>query len=166
MIEAYARVKKETESTYPLVLAGGRGWLMDDFERTLPGLTAGKDVILTGYVGDSELQWLYENCFAFVYPSLFEGFGLPVLEAMSLGAAVIVSRTSSLPEIVGSSGILVDPCDVSDIAAAMRRLTTGDGCLEALREMAPQRARSFSWQSAAKQVLDLYEELAQLPGRR
>jgi len=164
LIEAYSRVRAETGSALPLVLAGGRGWLMEDFEKTLAGLKAGTDVILTGYVNDSELQWLYENCFAFVYPSLFEGFGLPVLEAMSLGAAVISSNTSSLPEIVGSAGVLVNPCDVEEIAAAMRRLTAGDGCREALRALAPSRARLFSWRSAARQVLELYQELARPAG--
>jgi glycosyltransferase involved in cell wall biosynthesis len=137
---------------------------MEDFEKTLSGLGAASDVILAGYVSDSELQWLYENCFAFVYSSLFEGFGLPVLEAMSLGAAVITSNTSSLPEIVGSAGLLVNPYDVEEIIAAMERLTADEGCREALKDLAPQRARLFSWQSAAKQVLDLYEELAQPTG--
>jgi len=160
LIEAYARVKAEAGATFPLVLAGGRGWLMEDFEKTLSGLQAGADVILTGYVSDSELQWLYENCFAFVYPSLFEGFGLPVLEAMSLGAAVIASNTSSLPEIVGSAGVLVNPCDVEEIVAAMRLLTASGDCRETFRELALPRARLFSWRSAARRVLELYDELA------
>ncbi|MGD0616376.1 MAG: glycosyltransferase family 1 protein [Bryobacteraceae bacterium] len=164
LIEAYRKVKAEAGSTFPLVLVGGHGWLMEDFEKTLTGLKAGTDVILTGYLDDSELQWLYENCFAFVYPSLFEGFGLPVLEAMSLGAAVIASKATSLPEIVGTAGLLVNPCDVEEIAAAIRRLTEPNGCREALRELAPPRARLFSWQSAARQVLTLYEELAQSTG--
>jgi glycosyltransferase involved in cell wall biosynthesis len=164
LIEAYSRVKAETGSALPLVLAGGRGWLMNDFEKTLADLKAGADVILTGYVNDSELQWLYENCFAFVYPSLFEGFGFPVLEAMSMGAAVISSNTSSLPEIVGSAGVLVNPRDAEEIAAAMKRLTVEDGWRGALKGLAPQRARLFSWQSAARQVLELYAELARPAG--
>jgi glycosyltransferase involved in cell wall biosynthesis len=164
LIEAYARVRVEADSTFPLVLAGGGGWLMDGFENTLSGVRAGIDVILTGYVSDLELQWLYENCFAFVYPSLFEGFGLPVLESMSLGAAVIASKTSSLPEIVGSAGVLVNPCDVQEIAAAMRQLMAGDGCREALQALAPAQARLFSWQSAAKRVMELYDELARSEG--
>ena len=137
---------------------------MNDFEKTLADLKAGADVILTGYVNDSELQWLYENCFAFVYPSLFEGFGFPVLEAMSMGAAVISSNTSSLPEIVGSAGVLVNPRDAEEIAAAMKRLTVEDGWRGALKGLAPQRARLFSWQSAARQVLELYAELARPAG--
>jgi len=160
LIDAYARLSAEGGPMFPLVLAGGRGWLMEGVEKKLASLNVGTDVVLLGYVDDLELQWLYENCFAFVYPSLFEGFGLPVLESLSLGAAVIASETSSLPEIVGSAGILVNPYESEEIAAAMRRLMAEDGCREAYRALGPARARLFSWQSAASQVLDLYEELA------
>ena len=83
----------------PLVLAGGKGWLMDDFAKGQN--TAG--AVVAGYVADRELEWLYRNCFGFVYPSLFEGFGMPVLEAMALGAPVICSRTTSLPEVAGEA---------------------------------------------------------------
>ena len=161
LIDAYSKLRAEAVSTFPLVLAGGGGWLMEDLEKTLAGLAPGTDVIITGYLSDSELQWLYENCFAFVYPSLFEGFGLPVLEAMNLGAAVIASQTSSLPEVVGSAGLLVNPYDTDEIAAAMRLLTEDNACREALKNAAPRQAGIFSWQSAANQVLELYEELAQ-----
>jgi len=164
LIEAYAKLNTEARQTFPLVIAGGSGWLMEGFEQTLSGLRVDKDVILTGYVSDFELQWLYENCFAFVYPSLFEGFGLPVLESMNLGAAVIASKTSSLPEIVGSAGILVNPRDAEEIATAMRRLMAEVGYRDALRALAPSRARLFSWQSAARQVLELYDELARPDG--
>ena len=160
LLEAYARMREQAGSTLPLVLAGGRGWLMEDFGETVAGLKLGSDVILTGYLDDLELQWLYQNCYAFVFPSLFEGFGLPVLEAMSLGAAVIASNTSSLPEIVGSAGILVDPRDTEAIAAAMQSLGANAVRRESLRDLATSRARSFSWRSAATKVLDLYGELA------
>ncbi len=159
LIEAYARLSAENGAMFPLVLAGGRGWLMEGFEKMLSSLKVAADVILLGYVDDLELQWLYENCFAFAYPSLFEGFGLPVLESMNLGAAVIASETSSLPEIVGTAGILVNPYEVEEIAAAMKRLMAEESCRQAFKALAPARARLFSWQSAASQVLNLYEEL-------
>lgn len=158
MLEAYVSLPAEIRLMYPLVLAGGRGWLMEEFEAALTGLN--RDVKSTGYVSDAELQWLYENCFAFLYPSLFEGFGLPVLEAMSLGAVVIASNSTSIPEIVGSAGILVDPHEVEEIAETMRRLATGEICREPLRSLAASRARTFSWPSAARQVLELYADLA------
>src|ERR671928_146174 len=95
--------------TSPLVIAGGRGWLLPDLQ-PLPD-----HVILLGYASDAELHWLYANCFAFVFPSLFEGFGMPVVEAMGQGAPVVTSRTSSIPEVVGDAGLLVDPTDEDDL---------------------------------------------------
>ena len=109
LIRAYSLLKAKHGQTFPLVLAGARGWLMQDFEKELDSLNLQNDIIILGYIDDPTLQWLYQNCFAFVYPSLFEGFGLPVLEAMSLGAAVLTSNFSSLPEIVGEAAILIDP---------------------------------------------------------
>ncbi len=159
LLRAYARLKQQFPHAYPLVLCGGKGWMVDQFERRLADLGLSRDVIVTGYVDDTALQWLYENCFAFVYPSLFEGFGLPVLEAMSLGAPVIASRTTSIPEIVGSAGVLVDPLDEGAIAAAMQQLLTGERNRERLRAAARQEAARFSWDASARRVLDLYAQV-------
>jgi glycosyltransferase involved in cell wall biosynthesis len=152
LLEAYAR----SGSSLPLVLAGGKGWLMDDFA----GHTAG--VVLTGYVSDSELEWLYRNCFGFVYPSLFEGFGMPVLEALSLGSPVICSNTTSLPEVAGEAGLLVDPLDAGAIAAAMVRLASGEIGREGLREAGLRQARRFSWEASARKLAEVYEHCARI----
>ena len=148
LVEAYAR----SGSAWPLVLAGGKGWLMEDFV-----VPAG--VELTGYVSDGELEWLYRNCFAFLYPSLFEGFGMPVLEAMSLGAPVICSNTTSLPEVAGEAGVLVDPLDTGAIADAMRRMEAGEMGRERLREAGVRQAGRFSWEASARKLLEVYEEV-------
>ncbi|WP_243361184.1 glycosyltransferase family 4 protein [Fundidesulfovibrio terrae] len=146
-----------------LVLAGGRGWLMEDVARRLADLGLTGRVKLTGYVDDAELAWLYANCFGFVYPSLFEGFGLPVLEAMSLGAPVITSNVSSLPEVAGDAALLVDPLDGSAIAAAMARLE-GDASLRAqLSQAGLSRAATFSWAAAAQVAMQGYERALALP---
>jgi glycosyltransferase involved in cell wall biosynthesis len=151
LLEAYAR----SGSSLPLVLAGGKGWLMDDFMG--PGeRPAG--VVPAGYVADSELEWLYRNCFGFVYPSLFEGFGMPVLEALALGAPVICSNTTSLPEVAGEAGLLVDPLDAGAIAAAMVRLASGEIGREGLRAAGLRQARRFSWEASARKLLGVYEE--------
>ena len=163
LLRAYARLKGHLGETGPLVLAGGQGWLMDDLEKALDELALRQDVILLGYVDDEALQWLYQNCFAFVYPSLFEGFGLPVLEAMSLGAAVITSNTTSLPEIVGTSGLLVDPLQEEDIFQAMLKLSTGQVSREVFKETALQRSRAFSWTHTAEVVLQLYQDVTSAP---
>ncbi len=116
-------------------------------------------MIRLGYVTDAELAWLYANCFAFAFPSLFEGFGLPVVEAMSLGAPVVVSNTTSLPEIVGDAGLQVDPWDDDALFGALRSLTRGDVDRGELRRRSLARAREFSWRRAADGVLDIYRAL-------
>ena len=126
-------------------------WLMDEF--------AAEDVLLTGYVTDEELAWLYRNCFAFLYPSLFEGFGMPVLEALTLGAPVICSNNTALPEVAGDAALLVDPLDVSAIAAAMRRLASGEVSREALKQKGEIQSRRFSWQESGRKLHELYERV-------
>jgi glycosyltransferase involved in cell wall biosynthesis len=161
LLQAYAQHKAKFGRAMPLVHAGGPGWLMNDFKDEIRKLKLQKDVILLGYVDDTDLQWLYQNCFAFVYPSFFEGFGMPVLEALSSGAAVITSNTTSIPEIVGDAGLLVDPHADEQLTAAMNELAVNQNRLAALRASAVQRAARFSWIQAAQQTLDLYRtELA------
>jgi glycosyltransferase involved in cell wall biosynthesis len=156
VIRAYSKLKAEAKTTFPLVFAGGIGWLMQDFKRTIRELGLSKDVLILGYVDDTTLHWLYQNCFAFVYPSLFEGFGLPILEAMSLGKAVITSNVASIPEIVGDAGILVDPLDETAICQAMMGLAKNPQFHADLKDRAANRAKKFSWNEAAKAVLDCY----------
>ena len=156
LLRAYARHKAKFGKVLPLVHAGGPGWLMNDFKNHIRKLNLQNDVILLGYVDDTALQWLYQNCFAFIYPSLFEGFGMPVLEAMSLGAAVITSNTTSIPEIVGDAGILINPRVDDQIANAMDELAGDENRLIALGLAAAQRATFFSWERTAQQTLSLY----------
>jgi glycosyltransferase involved in cell wall biosynthesis len=165
LLQAYARFKAEQGSAFPLVLTGSDGWLMGDFHRWLDDLGLQQDVITLGYVDDTILQWLYQHCFAFVYPSFFEGFGLPVLEAMSLGAAVIASNVTSLPEIVETNGILVDPHDVESICHGMRQLATDPLLRTDLRDRAQSQAAKFSWSSAARETLACYQEVLSAPRR-
>ncbi len=157
LLEAYAELKKMGKAAFPLVLAGGAGWLMRDFRAAMQRMKLEDDVIMPGYLDNSALQWLYQNCYALVYPSLFEGFGLPVLEAMSLGAPVISSNTTSIPEIVGDAGILVNPLNVEEISGAMLKLHEDGSLRRSLGERGIQRARLFSWETAARKVLECYE---------
>lgn len=163
LLRAYAQHKARVGTALPLIHAGGPGWLMDNFRDQIYSLNLQDDVILLGYVDDQTLQWLYQNCFAFIYPSFFEGFGLPVLEAMSLGAAVITSNTTSIPEIVGIAGILVDPGIDEQIANAMDELAHDENRRIALKLIARQRAALFSWERAAKETLSLYESAMTKP---
>jgi len=159
LLKAYALLKQKFGGTFPLVLAGGKGWLIDNFEKQLKSLKLHEEVITLGYVDDETLRWLYQNCFAFVYPSFFEGFGLPVLEAMTLGAPVIASNVSSIPEIVGDAGILVDPVHEQELFQAMRRLATDPQYRTEMKEKGIRRAAHFSWSTTASQVLELYQEV-------
>lgn len=159
LLRAYARYKALQGDVPPLVHAGGSGWLMDDFKEQIHKLNLQNDVITLGYVDDVTLQWLYQNCFAFVYPSLFEGFGMPVLEAMSLGAAVITSDTTSLPEVAGDAALLINPLDDEALAHAMLRL--GDDVLRRnLKIKAIAQAACFSWQDSANATLQMYREFS------
>ena len=163
LFAAYAAWRRETGGTMPLVLAGGKGWLMDDVARTVAELGIAEHLVFTGYVTDAELAWLYASCYAFLYPSLFEGFGLPVLEAMSLGAAVITSDTTSLPEVAGDAAVLIDPLDVAGLTAAMTMLAGNDALRVSLRQRAQTRAGRFSWEKTARIVADTYARVLGLP---
>jgi glycosyltransferase involved in cell wall biosynthesis len=159
LLHAYALLKADLGKTFPLVLAGGQGWLMDNFQKNLDTLNLRQDVIALGYVDDETLQWLYQNCFAFIYPSLFEGFGLPVIEAMGFGAPVVVSNVTSIPEIVGNAGMLIDPTSEKEIYQSMRKLALNPEFRADLKKMAYQEASKFSWNSAAAAVLQCYREV-------
>ncbi len=159
LVQTYARLKAHLGHTFPLVLVGKQGWLMENFEMTIDSIGLRQDVILLGYVDDRTLQWLYQNCFAFVYPSLFEGFGLPLLEAMSLGAPAIASDVTSIPEVVGEAGVLVDPLSDEAIYRAMLSLSTDVELRATLKERAIQQAAKFAWQTTARAVLECYTEV-------
>jgi len=163
VLRAYASLVSRGETDRPLALAGGSGWLEEGLPPLVAELGLGGRVRLLGYVPDETLRWLYRNCFAFVYPSLAEGFGLPPLEAMSLGAAVVTSNTTSLPEVVGDAAITVDPEDDEALAEAMRRLS-GDAALrDGLRQRGLEQASRFSWEGAARDVLRVYEDVRGRP---
>jgi glycosyltransferase involved in cell wall biosynthesis len=166
LLQAFARLKAQLGKVAPLVLAGGKGWLVGDLSRLIDALGLTGDVIMTGYVDDEALQWLYQNCFAALYPSLFEGFGLPVLEAMSLGAAVITSDVTSIPEITGDAALLVNPYQEADLCAAMMRLVTNNGLREQLQARAQPQARRFRWDTAAQIAVQCYEQAMLTPRLR
>ncbi len=133
---------------------------MDNFEKEVDALNLRQDVFLLGYVEDEILQWLYQNCFAFIYPSLFEGFGLPVLEAMSLGAPVITSNVSSLPEIAGQAALFIDPTSEEAVFQAMRQLTSDPQARLLFKENSTRQASQFSWRSTASFLLECYRDLS------
>jgi len=158
LIRCYVRlVQQERLTDLRLVVVGARGWKYESIftELRRAGLPDNR-IVLTGYVPDADMAPLYSGALAFVYPSLYEGFGLPPLEAMQCGTPVITSNTSSLPEVVGEAGIMVDPRDADALSAAMLRLYR-DGALRAeLARRSLERAARFSWERTAEQTVAAY----------
>jgi glycosyltransferase involved in cell wall biosynthesis len=151
---------RDQGSRFPkLVLVGKQAWLYDETLRTLEETGSKDSVVLTGYVPESDLPALYSGALCFIYPSYFEGFGLPPLEAMKCGAPVIVGNATSLPEVVGDAGLKVDPFDVSAIAAAMDQLINSSELRQELSAKGLKRAKLFDWRETARQTLRVYEQV-------
>jgi len=141
------------DSTHQLVLVGGHGWQADRLERALRLMHARASVRVLGYVEDADLPALYGGAVALAFPSLYEGFGLPALEAMGCGTPVLASNSSSLPEVVGDAGLLVDPLDIDAIADALSRLASDEPLRRELGERGRARAASSTWERAARETL-------------
>src|SRR5574341_776434 len=155
LVQALARL------THPaaLVIAGSPGWAYGDVRDEVMRLNLQRSVRFLEWVDEADLPALYRMATVLVFPSLYEGFGLPVLEAMASGAPVIASRASSLPEVVGEAGILIDPLDVDALAETIDALLTDEDRRAALRAKGLARAQAFTWQRAAAQTWSIYESL-------
>lgn len=160
LIEAYARLKREKGIAEKLVIVGRKGWLYDKLFARISELGLGDDVIFTGFVPDEDLPFIYDGARVFAYLSLFEGFGLPPLEAMACGVPVITSDTTSLPEVVGDAGIAVPPTDVAQVSEALFRVLSDPVWAAAMREKGKVRASLFSWEVAARETLEIYKAVA------
>ena len=146
---------------HTLVIAGQRGWLMESIEDDVNANDLTDRVRFTGYVADADLPLLYRGADVFVLPSLYEGFGMPVLEALAYGVPVVASNTTSLPEIVGEAGLLIDPLDAEAIGDALVRALTDAALRERLMAAGPARAAKFSWERCARETLAVLEGAAQ-----
>lgn len=167
LVRAYAslRNKRGPGKLPKLVLVGKCAWLYDETLRSIEEGKMKDSVILTGYVPQSDLPALYSGSVCFVYPSYFEGFGLPPLEAMKCGTPVIAGNRTSLPEVVGDAGILVDPFDVSAIAAAIERIVDDSDFRHQLSVRGLARSRIFDWRETARRTLNVYEQVVAGLGR-
>jgi glycosyltransferase involved in cell wall biosynthesis len=142
-----------------LAIAGGQGWMYEQTRLAVAELKLEKRVRFLGRVSDLDLMLLYSLADVFVFPSFFEGFGVPPLEAMACGAPVITSHSSSLPEVVGDAALLVDPHDNGAIAQAMLRVLGNPQLQEELRQKGYERARRFTWAASARKMLSIYEQV-------
>lgn len=165
LIEAFKEVKagekKLNTKDLKLVITGKKGWLYETIFEKVKKLALTKEVIFTGFVRDEDLPALYQGTRCLVLVSLYEGFGLPALEALSLGAPVVVSRVSSLPEVVGKAGVLVNPYDVQDIARGILAVLQFDRLkLRRIKEEGLKQAKKFSWEKCARETLKVLIEAA------
>jgi glycosyltransferase involved in cell wall biosynthesis len=143
-----------------LVVVGRKAWLYDAVFETAVKSGYDQRIHFTDYADLADLPWIYSLAEVFVFPSLFEGFGLPNLEAMSCGTPVISSNTSAVPEVVGDAGLLIDPTDIAQIAAAITHVLSDKGLAEHLRSAGIQRATQFTWHRTAVETIDAYQSLA------
>ncbi|GBC98641.1 N-acetylgalactosamine-N, N'-diacetylbacillosaminyl-diphospho-undecaprenol4-alpha-N-acetylgalactosaminyltransferase [bacterium HR17] len=163
LLHAFAALDATTRQRHPLVFVGKIGWKVQGLLQSVSELRLTECVRFTGYVPDEDLPALYQGATVFAYPALWEGFGLPVVEAMASGAPVLTSDTSSLREIAEGAAVLVDPLRVESIAEGLRRLLADADLRAALRQKGYARALQFSWRKTAEATLRVYEEVAATP---
>jgi alpha-1,3-rhamnosyl/mannosyltransferase len=162
LLTAYARLPEDIREAHPLVIVGMQGWVGDsshygDIAALAERLRLAEKVIFAGYLPDEELPAVYSGAAAFVFPSLYEGFGLPPLEAMACGTPVVSSNAASLPEVVGDAAVLFDPESAEALTAALERLLTHQADADALVARGIEQARRFSWERCARETLASYE---------
>lgn len=159
LIDAYEKLSPQTRSTWPLVLVGGRGWNSEHIHEKIFRYSEAGWLKYLSFVDDLELPLLYSGAKLFVFLSLYEGFGLPVLEAMASGIPVLSSNVSSLPEVGGDAVVYVSPTDDEQIIETIGRLLINDEYLQSLSQRGIQRSMEFSWARAAHETIDAYRRI-------
>jgi len=154
LLRAYAKMKNV--DNYELVLTGKMGWLLSDLSDYIKNLDIEDNVVLTGYAPSEDLSPLYSGAEVFVYPSVYEGFGLPILEAMQCGCPVIAANNSSIPEVTGEAGMLIETNNLEALIKSLEEVVTDSNLREKMRKKGLKRAVRFSWEKSAKQFLELY----------
>ncbi|KKQ17252.1 MAG: Glycosyl transferase group 1 [Berkelbacteria bacterium GW2011_GWA1_36_9] len=159
LVTAYSLLPHILKREYKLVLVGAKGWNNSELYRAIKNLNLEDNVIFLGFVSDEDLPYIYNRANIFVYPALYEGFGLPPLEAMASGVPVIVSANSSLPEVVGNAAILLDVKNEEEIAQAIKEVILKEKLRQKLVKRGFEQAKKFSWATAAKETLKVLEEV-------
>jgi glycosyltransferase involved in cell wall biosynthesis len=153
------RLPAQFRAAYPLVLCGATGWLEGRLEQSLNALMRKGSVRRLGYIHEADLPRLYAGAAAFAFPSFYEGFGLPPLEAMASGTPVLASANGSIQEVVGDAGVLVDPHDDAALTEGLERILTDQPLRDACIAAGLERARRFTWTSCVDRTIALYREL-------
>ncbi len=156
LLRAWARL--DPDSRLPLVVVGAQGWMYEPIFDEARSLGVAGEVVFKGFAEPTDLAEWYSAATIFVYPSLYEGFGMPVVEAMACGTPVIASNASSLPEVAGDAAVLIDPNDVTDLANALRALSDDAERRNAMVQIGLRRAAQFSWVRTARETSDVYRQ--------
>lgn len=160
IVNAYAKLSSNIRKKYTLVLAGGKGWLDERIYQTIAmHQKIGNNIIVTGFVDTEDLPALMSGASLFIFPSFYEGFGMPPLEAMACGVPVVCANTASLPEVVSKAALTVDPDNVGDISKAMERVLTSKKLADELSKKGRAQAKSFSWDKSSHQLYKIIEDL-------
>lgn len=159
IIDAYVMLKKKRNDVPQLVLAGGKGWMCDSIYENVMRLKMPKDIIFTGYIDEEEAPLLMCGAEVFLFPSLYEGFGTPPVEAMACGTPVISSKVASMPEIAGDAALLVNPYSVEEISEAMENLMDDEDLRLSLRKKGLERAKKYTWENSANVLKKIYQNL-------
>jgi len=157
LLQAYASLPESTRLQYLLVLAGGQGWRLGDLKKYIAELRIEAFVRLTGYVSDVDLATLYSNARLLAMPSLYEGFGFPLIEANAQGIPTLTSNTSSMPEVAGNAGVLVDPDNVQSIRDGLQSLATNDQLHARISANALPNSSRFNWTNSARALENIFE---------
>ncbi len=166
LINAYSRLSEKLQKEYSLVIAGASGWLNSDIYKTVKDLSIKERVHFTGYIDKEDISALYSMSTVFVYPSLYEGFGLPILEAMACGTPVITSNTSSMPEVAGEAAVLITPTDVDAMVVSLQKILKDEALRVKMSLAGIEQAKSFTWERCARDTLDVYKKVAGFAARR
>lgn len=159
IVRAFESLPDQLKNAYPLVIVGDKGWLSDDIHQSIDRLVEKKQAQRLGYIPDEALWRLYASATVFVYPSLYEGFGLPVLEAMASGTAVLSSHTSSIPEVAGDACVLVDPYSMELLTDEWRNLLSDETKRSHHVSMGLKRATMFTWDKCVAETINVYKKL-------
>lgn len=165
LLKAYSMVPTKLRKEFPLVIAGGKGWMNSDIPSLVEGLGINESVRFAGYIDGQDISAVYSGASVFAYPSLYEGFGLPILEAMSCGAPVVTSKTSSMPEVAGDAAVVVDPLSAGELAFALETVLEEEGLRADMKKKGLARAAAFSWDRCAQETLEVYRKVFASPKR-
>ena len=160
VLHAFNIFRHEIDPRFKLVLAGEKTWARLSLEKTIRGLNLTSHIIHTGHIKNEDLPSLYSGAELLVFPSLWEGFGIPVIEAMACGTPVLTSNLSSLPEISGGASLLVDPYSIDEIVHGIEKVTKNKVFRDRMKQKGLDRAKDFSWEKTAKETLEIYKQFS------